>query len=141
MARLNAPAARFVDAARLRPVTFVTFAMISTVTRQLLLTAILVLPRVTYFTPSYVRPHRPALRSTISGAPSLRIAPLVPLILLAVAPTTPLRPGLWRFTNMPGAETLDGRALHGLPVGPVTSERCACLPARPPRPRAGSRAT
>ncbi len=51
------------------------------------------------------------------------------LIFLAAAPSTPLRPGLWRFTNTPGAATLDGRALHELPVGPATSEDVCLTPA------------
>ena len=59
----------------------------------------------------------------------------------AAAPAAPLRRGLWRFTNTPGAATLHGRALRELPVGPVTSETVCLSPPRPPRPRTGSRAT
>lgn len=60
----------------------------------------------------------------------MRIALLLPaaLIFLAAAPAAPLRPGLWRFTNMSGAATLDGRALHELPVSPPTSETVCLTP-------------
>ncbi len=53
----------------------------------------------------------------------------VPALLLAAVPAAPLRPGLWRFTNTPGAASLDGRPLHELPVGPVTSETVCLSPA------------
>ncbi len=60
----------------------------------------------------------------------MRIVRLVPAALLvAAAPSAPLRPGLWRFTNTPGAATLDGRALSELPVSPPTSETVCLTPA------------
>ena len=59
-----------------------------------------------------------------------RHLPLAALLLLlaAAAPSAPLRPGLWRFTNTPGAATRDGRALNELPVGPMTSETVCLTP-------------
>ena len=54
---------------------------------------------------------------------------LAPALLLAAASAAPLRPGLWRFTNTPGAASLDGRALHELPVSPPTSETACLSPA------------
>ncbi len=54
--------------------------------------------------------------------------PLI-VLLLAAAPSAPLRPGLWRFTNTPTAASLDGRALNELPVSPPTSETVCLTPA------------
>ena len=59
---------------------------------------------------------------------------LLAAALLAGAPSAPLRPGLWRFTNTPGAATLDGRPLSELPVGPVTSETVCLTPADAAQP-------
>ena len=50
------------------------------------------------------------------------------LAFLAAAPAAPLRPGLWRFTNTPGAATLDGRVMRELPVSPATSEDVCLTP-------------
>ena len=41
----------------------------------------------------------------------------------------PLMPGSWTFTNVPVSASLDGRVLHDLPVGDITSETSCLTPA------------
>ncbi len=57
-----------------------------------------------------------------------------PLLLAGAAPAPPLSPGTWRFTNTPVSATLDGRVLHDLPVGEITSETTCLTPEMATRP-------
>lgn len=73
----------------------------------------------------------PILRAAARG---LLAAPL--LLLAAAADRPPLAPGLWTFTNTPESATLDGRVLHDLPVGDITSETTCLTPALATAPAA-----
>lgn len=44
-------------------------------------------------------------------------------LLLAAAGDVPLAPGLWEVRNTPGIATLNGRALHELPLGEIKTQR------------------
>ena len=66
---------------------------------------------------------------------AVRLACGTPLLLLAGAtPPMPLTPGSWTFTNVPVSASLDGRVLHDLPVGDITSETGCLTPALAAQP-------
>lgn len=56
------------------------------------------------------------------------------LLLVAASSAPPLAPGAWTFTNTPESASLDGRALHDLPVGAISSETTCLTPAQAAAP-------
>lgn len=58
-----------------------------------------------------------------------RLAASLALILLAAAPATPLRPGLWQVESAPQAATLDGRKLGQLPYAAPPPQTICLTPA------------
>lgn len=72
----------------------------------------------------------PPVRSAAGRA--ILAAPL--LLCAAVAAGPPLSPGGWTFTNTPVSASLDGRMLHDLPVGAITSETTCLTPAQAAAP-------
>ncbi|WP_174297509.1 DUF3617 domain-containing protein [Sphingomonas bacterium] len=61
------------------------------------------------------------------------LAASVPL-LIGASPVPPLSPGAWTFISTPVSASLDGRVLHDLPVGEITSETTCLTPAQATAP-------